>query len=103
MSVQPWHLTSSGGVNYRGNKSEPVKKVPTGTAMLLLAANTGRITAIFENVGSVDVYVGPSSSVAVATGILLKAGAIMTDSITADAWYGITAGATADVRVMEVA
>lgn len=73
------------------------------SADLLLAANAARKSAILQNVGTVDAYIGPSG-VTTSSGLLLAAsGGVLVDDTSTSAWYGITAAGTADIRVCEVA
>lgn len=72
------------------------------SADLILAANANRKSAIIQNVGTVDCFVGPSG-VTTSTGLSLPAGASLVDDASTSAWYGITASGTADLRVCEVA
>lgn len=46
---------------------------PTSTSGTALAANTGRIAALFQNVGTVDVYLYPGGSATTTNGIVLPA------------------------------
>ena len=75
---------------------------PDSTADLLLAANADRISAIIAvEAGSVTVYLGADSGVTSSPGFPLAAGETFTDRSSVDAWWGITASGTADVRVTE--
>lgn len=76
---------------------------PTTTATLVLAANTGRKSAIIRNAGSVTSYMGKDNTVSVANGVPLAPGETLSDTTSTDAWWGITAVGTADLRVCEVA
>jgi hypothetical protein len=76
---------------------------PTGAADPVLAANTSRISALIQNVGSVNVYLGKDNTVTSSTGILLIAGASMEDTESTDAWWAIVASGTGDLRVIETA
>ena len=89
-------------------------RYPKGTATLsrvqpaadatLLAANASRISAVFQNVGTVDVYILPGSGTASATnGLKLEAGKSFTDDNSTGAWKVAPASGTGDVRVIEVA
>lgn len=75
----------------------------TGTATLLIASG-GRKSVTFQNQGSVDVYLGASgvTTSGATAGYKLAAGASITDTGSNDAWYGITAGTTANVHVIAI-
>lgn len=73
------------------------------TATLILAANADRERALIVNNGSQTIYLGKDNTVTTANGLPLAAGASLEDDRTSDAWYGIVASGTADVRVLEVA
>lgn len=88
-------------VNARRGVTAFTDPAPTTSASVVLAANSSRVTAMIQNVGTVDVYLGPSG-VTTSTGLLLEAGATLTDDLSTSAWYGITASGTADLRVCEV-
>lgn len=75
---------------------------PDGTATLVVATNRNRTTLIIQNVGTVDVYLGGDDSVTTLTGLLLPASGTLNDEDSGDAWYAITEGDTADLRVLEV-
>ena len=72
----------------------------TNAATLVLAADATRTGAVFQPTDA-DIYIG-DSGVTATTGILLTAGTPFTDTLTVDAWYGITASGTADCRVLEI-
>lgn len=76
---------------------------PTSTAASVLAANTSRKSCTIQNVGTVDVYLGKDNTVTTTNGLKLAAGDTLTDDVSTDAWWGITASGTADLRVLEVA
>jgi hypothetical protein len=75
---------------------------PTTAATILLAANTERERALLMNNGSQTVYLGKDNTVTAANGLPLAAGASLEDDRTSDAWWGITASGTGDVRILEV-
>ena len=75
---------------------------PTTSATLLLAANGSRQSALLSNNGSQTVYVGKNSSVTTSNGVPIPAGSSLTDKSSRDAWYGITASGTGDMRICEV-
>lgn len=70
------------------------------TATLIAAANVNRRSLLIRNVGSVDVYLGPSG-VTTSNGQKLAAGETLEDSATVAAWYGIVATGTCEVRTTE--
>lgn len=76
---------------------------PTATPTLVAAAASGRLCCTLTNAGTVTVFLGPTAAVTPATGTPLTPGAVLIDDATTDAWYGVTAGATGDVRVLTVA
>jgi hypothetical protein len=82
-------------------KTKPAVSVGSSAAVLLLAANASRHSALLQPL-SVDLYIG-DSTVTAATGIKLTAGVINSDIVSTGPLYGITASGTADVRVAEVA
>jgi hypothetical protein len=80
------------------------------TATPLAAARTGRTKIAFANNGGTTLYVG-DANVTTATGLPVAAGqtlfwesiysvfeSVVTDQ---DAWYGVVASGTCDVRVLE--
>lgn len=86
-----------------GTKSPPVSVTVTTSATLLAAGNTGRRQCMLQNVGTQDVWLGSDNTVTVSTGVLLAAGGgILTDTMSPDAWYGIVASGTSDVRVLRL-
>lgn len=76
---------------------------PTNAAASILAANASRKTALIVNAGSVTVYLGKDNTVTTSNGIPLAVGAAIEDDRSTDAWYGITASSTGDLRILEVA
>jgi hypothetical protein len=86
----------------RGSKTFTTA-APTTSAASVLAANSSRVVAIVQNVGSVDVYVGKDGTVTTSNGLLLSAGSTLVDDASTDAWYGITGSGTAALRIVEVA
>lgn len=92
-----------GSVAIEGN---PAANVSYGTVTcnatitLLLAANISRATAVIQNNGTEAIYIGWDSSVTVANGLKLAAGAIM--EVTNQATiYGISTTTTNNVRYSE--
>ncbi|MHB8409828.1 MAG: hypothetical protein ACYDHY_17375 [Acidiferrobacterales bacterium] len=85
----------------KSNKSAPVTVSVTTAATLILAANGSRVVANIANVSTQTVYLGRDNTVTTANGWPLGAGSNMEDRETTDAWYGIVAVGTADVRPLE--
>lgn len=83
------------------NKSAPTTVSVTTVATLILAANGSRAVANIANVSSQTVYMGRDATVTTANGWPLAAGSNLEDRETTDAWYGIVAATTADVRPLE--
>jgi hypothetical protein len=76
---------------------------PDTTATELKAANANRKVIVLYNAGSPTVYLGKDNTVTSSTGLPLVEGASLTDEYSTDAWWGITASGTGDIRVIEVA
>lgn len=76
---------------------------PTAAAAVVVAANAARLSVTIQNVGTVPVYLGKDNTVTTTNGLYLPAGGVLTDTASRDAWWGITASGTADLRVCEVA
>jgi hypothetical protein len=75
---------------------------PTTSAAIMLKANTGRISALLRNQGTVDIYYGYSASLTTANGVLLQVGdVLLLNSYKGDV-YGITASGTGSVGVSEL-
>lgn len=74
---------------------------PTTSPTLVLAANLGRWSATISNNGSVTVYLGKDNTVSTATGFALDPGMAVEDEESTDAWWGITASGTGDLRIEE--
>lgn len=74
----------------------------TGTATLVVAANSSRSGLELTNLGTTDVYYGENSSVTTATGDLLLGtkGAAKAFSTTG-AVYAVTSGASQTISVLE--
>lgn len=89
-------------LGYCGSKtfSDPA---PSAAAALQLAANASRKCAVIYNNGTQTVYLGKDSSVTTSNGMPLLAGATLVDDHSVDAWWGITASGTGDLRIYEVA
>lgn len=78
---------------------------PTTTALLLADPNGSRAAITIQNVGAVDCWLGPDSTVAAGSGIKLAAGAVLSENAPAcsnDSWWAVTASGTADLRIVEV-
>lgn len=76
---------------------------PTTIAASIVAASATRFSVTIQNAGAVDCYLGKDNTVTASTGLLLAAGATLTDDSTVDAWWAITAAGTADLRILVVA
>jgi len=78
----------------------------TATALAAAVTPTGdtfRRGITIQNLGAVPIYVG-GSAVTAATGVLVEPyGSFTGESAASEAWYAITAGSTADVRVLSQA
>lgn len=75
---------------------------PTTAATLIVSANPGRTSLTLRNAGSVTVYLGRDAAVTTATGYPLEAGEVLEDTDSIDAYYGIAASGTGDIRSIEV-
>ena len=73
-----------------------------GQGMLVLAANASRKSALIVNNGTQTVYLDVANTVSTTASIPLLTGASLTDSTSTDAWYGLAASTTGDLRVVEV-
>lgn len=88
-----------------GVKSDPANVSATGTRQLLLAENPSRRGAMLQNKDTTNsVYIGNVSVTASGDkqGTELKAGVVISDRLSRDAWYVITGGSTVVVCVQEV-
>jgi hypothetical protein len=106
----PFRLRDNGDHTYneivvhdapKGTKSTAAV-APTSTALLALAANTSRLNAVLYNNGVQTIYLGVDNTVTTSTGQPLAPGCALYDSDSSDAWYGIVASGTGDLRVTEV-
>jgi hypothetical protein len=70
-------------------------------ATLIRAAAATRKALLIENNSIVDVFLGPAG-VTIVNGMKLIPGAVLEDTSSTAAWYGIVAVGTADVRFTEV-
>ena len=93
-------------VGYKsGTKTFSVKTAPAsgGTPISLSAASGSRISATFFNNGAASLALGLDATITSSTGYLVPAGASFTDSVSSDAWFGVsTTASTLDIRVIEV-
>jgi len=88
-------------IGVKGDKTI-INKTPTTTPMLLLASSDFRKTVTIYNNGSVTVYLGANGNMTSANGFPLLAQQTFVDEESRDAWYGVTASGTADLRIIEV-
>ena len=89
------------GIKVAGNTGANHADVSIGTsAAVIKAANTSRSNIVVQNLSANDLYIGIDSSVTVANGIRIVAGASATLTHTAAVW-GIASGASSDVRYFE--
>lgn len=102
MAKQFWSELTGGKVALRGAKTFTAK-APNGTASELVAENLLRCGLIIVNQGAVDVWLGKDNTVTTSNGLYLKAGATLEDNSSCDAWWAITAGGTAALRIAEAA
>lgn len=89
-----------------GANKAPTRAVTITTTQTELSAGspTGGSRTI-QNVSASDIYIGPTG-VTTSNGIKLLAATStviqsFTDTISQDAWYGIVASGTAEVRILE--
>ncbi len=72
----------------------------------ILAANTGRKSAVIQNLGAVDITLGKDNTVSATSGFRLPGGlsppAAITDASSGDAWWAFAAAGGSDIRVVEV-
>lgn len=90
-------------VNQARGQKNVVQCTPTGTAVVLLLANSYRKGAVITNChATVDAFLGKDSAVSSTTGILLAhAGGTVNDPGSVDAWWVVTASSSGDVRAIE--
>lgn len=96
-------LTVPSGGGAGTSKSAPKTVTVTTGATSIQVLNANRNSIAIANEGSVTVFVGVDSSVTTANGFPIPAGGSLSDDQSTDAWFGIVASGTADVRVIEVA
>jgi hypothetical protein len=103
----PYAIGSDGVARLRSGQSQGAASIATSrstagaTSTQLVAARTGRGAVTFQNLGTVDVYLGPAG-VTAATGFLLPGviGASVTIPTSA-AVFGVASTGTQDVAVLE--
>lgn len=93
---------NNGSVALKGVKTITKVSPTVGAALSLCAANVNRTCVILQNVSANDCYIGPDNTVTTATGFYLKAGTSFIDIYSADAWWGIGSGGTADIRIVVI-
>ena len=76
---------------------------PSSSASSVAAADPERISLTIHNAGTVTVYLGKDNTVTTSNGFPLVAGATLSDETSVDAWWGITASGTGDLRIIAVA
>lgn len=76
----------------------------TGTATQLVAANLNRKSVTFQNQGSNTVFLAKATVTTGGTtrGYALFTGTSFTDNGSADEWFGVTAGTSEIVHVVEI-
>lgn len=96
----------------RGTSSDPYifkpkKGVPTrsrnntiSAAVSVLAANPDRLSAIFQNVGTTDVWIAPVNTVSASIGFKLEPGRSLVDNVTTSQWWAFCAS-TGLLEIME--
>jgi len=73
------------------------------TAAQIVAARAGRFSVTVINTGATAFYIGPTSSVAPANGVLIPAGVGVSITLAyAGALYGVTASGTAAISAYEL-
>jgi hypothetical protein len=78
--------------------------VTTTAGELAATPLASRINMIIQNLGSQDIYVGPSNAVTISTGTKIPKGSSMERSWAADAdVWALTESSTSDVRISEYA
>jgi hypothetical protein len=101
-------IDKSGGatanVGLTGAKTFSDPAVAANSNGLVLAANTGRKSALIVNNGDGTVYLGKDNTVSASNGIPLGPGQSISDTTSTDAWWAwAPTGVTSDFRVVEVA
>ena len=88
---------------YSSWQVEAVTVTNTATAIVATSPLANRLSAIIQNVGNADMFVGPTNAVTVASGLLISKGFSQEVALDDDATiYGISAGTT-NVRFAEFA
>lgn len=86
-----------------GFKSVYAVSVGTSSSVLLAGPDGNRMAVEIYNAGSNPLYIGPNSGVSSSNGRpVAAAGGSLTDTLSADAWYGISTVGSNDVRVTVV-
>jgi hypothetical protein len=93
-------LAATPAAAQRGRKTPSAVTVTSAGTLVLAAASTTVRSVLIVNNGAVTVYMGPAT-VTTANGIPLAPGQSLSDKDSLDAWYGITASDSAEVRVLE--
>lgn len=94
-------LGSNNDVTFTKGSKTVTKATPSTSSASVLAANASRISATIRNFGSVTVYL--SQGTATTDSFPLEPGETLSDVTSTDAWNGITASGTGDLRIIEVA
>lgn len=74
---------------------------PTGAAATALAANAARISATFQNVGTVDIWLRSDGTASASAGLKLEPGKSMVDDVTTAAWSMFVASGTGALEVVQ--
>ena|SRR5690242_738773 len=88
--------------NKQGQKSTHTNVSVGVTATQILPLNSNRKSCVIFNNSAVTVFVGPDNTVTTGNGLGIPTQSTLTDPDSIDAWFGIVASGTADVRVIEV-
>lgn len=75
---------------------------PTTSASSIVSASASRIAVSIYNNGSQTVYLGKDNTVSSTNGMPLVAGGSMSDDVSSDAWWAVTASGTGDLRIIVV-
>jgi hypothetical protein len=68
---------------------------------VIIPANDKRLSMTIYNAGLTTLYIGPAQDTSVGAGFPLVAGASYSSDTYRGAIYGLTAGATTDIRIIE--
>ncbi len=94
----PCRLPAGGAANFA-----PAQISVGAAATQIVAARAGRQTVTLINTGATAFYIGPSPSVAPATGVLIPAGVGVSITLAyCGALYGVTVSGTASVSAYEL-